>query len=292
MKKGGLIFVSCGQVTTEERALGKQVCALVKEITPHEPYFAENQNTLEGFTQNILDSLDNAVCLIAIMHPRGIVTFPDNKQEIRGSVWIEQEIAIAAYITQILKRPLKIAPYMHRSIRREGMRDQLLLNAVTFSDDSEVLKHLRELLPHWSELPASLKITAPPKVRVALKRGHASNYLFEYTNDEDEALFVREVRLFAGNAETGKVELTEPIRPDESTLWKLQPHTSFTFGKAIVHQTNPAGSLVRMNSNEGIFFNMYIDIVTSVEMRGQLCEVRQTIYVKVNATNAEIVQLA
>jgi hypothetical protein len=59
-----------------------------------------------------------------------------------------------------------------------------------------------------------------------------------------------------------------------------------------VNQTNPATSLVRMNSNEGIFFNTYIDIVVIVEMRGQPSEVRQTIYVRVNATNNEIVQLA
>ncbi len=291
MKKG-LIFISCGQVTAEEKALGKQVCALVKDLTPHEPYFAENQNSLEGLTQNILGSLDNSVGLIAIMHPRGMVTFPDNRQDIRASVWIEQEIAIAAYITQILKRQLKIASYIHHSIRREGMRDQLLLNAVLFTDAAEILTHLRDILPTWKDLPTSLKMTAPPKVRVALKRGHASNYLLEFANDEDEAVLIREVRLLAGNVETGKVELTEPLKPDDPNSWKVAPHTSSTFGKTIINQTNPATSLIRMNSNEGIFFNAYIDIVVTVEMRGQPSEVRQTIYVRVNATSNEIVQLA
>src|SRR5258708_15126463 len=165
MKKG-LIFISCGQVTAEEKTLGKQVCALVKDLTPHEPYFAENQNSLEGLTQNILGSLDDSVGLITIMHPRGIVTFPDNRQDIRASVWIEQEIAIAAYITQILKRQLKIASYIHHSIRREGMRDQLLLNAILFTAAAEVLTHLRDILPTWKDLPASLKRTTPPKVGI------------------------------------------------------------------------------------------------------------------------------
>jgi hypothetical protein len=86
-----LIFVSCGQVTDEEKALGRQVCSLVVEMTPHKPYFAENQNTLESFTNNILGSLDDAVGLIAVMHPRGVVTFPNNQQEVRGSVWIERK---------------------------------------------------------------------------------------------------------------------------------------------------------------------------------------------------------
>ena len=291
MKKGGLIFVSCGQVTSAEKTLGKQVCSLVKDLTPHEPYFAENQNSLEGFTQNILGSLDDAVGLIAIMHPRGIITFPDNHQEIRASVWIDQEIAIAAYITQILKRPLKIAPYIHYSIRREGMRDQLLLNAVPFVGDSEVLDHLRGLLPAWKDLPVSLKISSPPKIRVALKRGHVSNFLIEYANDEDEPIFIRATRLFTGNSETGKVEISDPILPDSPSDWKVQPHSSQTFGKAVHHQKNPGASLVRMNSNAGIFFNTYVDFVVSFEMRGQLYEARQTIYVKVSATNNELVPL-
>ena len=148
-----------------------------------------------------------------------------------------------------------------------------------------------DTLPTWKDLPASLKISAPLKVRVALKRGRVSNFLLTYTNDEDEVIFIREVRLFTGNTETGKVELTEPIKRDDPDAWKVAPHTSATFGKTI-NQTNPAASLVRMNSNEGIFFNTYMDVVVSVEMRGRASEVRQTIYVRVNATSNEIVQLA
>src|SRR5579864_288302 len=94
----GVVFVSCGQMTEEEKSLGNQVCALVRNLTPHQPYFAENQSSLEALTTNILASLDEAVGLIAIMHPRGVVTFPDKHQQIRASVWIEQEIAIAAYL--------------------------------------------------------------------------------------------------------------------------------------------------------------------------------------------------
>jgi hypothetical protein len=162
----GVVFVSCGQMTEEEKSLGNQVCALVRNLTPHQPYFAENQSSLEALTTNILASLDESVGLIAIMHPRGVVTFPDKHQQVRASVWIEQEIAIAAYLTQILKRPLKIAPYIHREIHREGMRDQLLLNAVPFVADSEVLDHLRTFLPNWKDLPLSLKTSSPPKLRV------------------------------------------------------------------------------------------------------------------------------
>lgn len=284
--KPGLIFISCGQVTHEEKTLGKDVCALVRDLTLHEPYFAETQNSLEALTRNILGSLDDAVGLIAIMHPRGVVTFPDMRQEIRASVWIEQEIAIAAYITQILKRPLRIAPYIHRDIRREGMRDQLLLNAVPFTVGSEVLDHLGTVLSGWGDLSTSLKAKSPPKLRVGLEFGHVSNFLLKYTNDGDEPIFIRVTRLYSG-----KVELTEPLTPDEPDQWRVNAHTSISFGKTIVHQTNPAASLVRMNSNQGIFFETEMDIVVSCESRGQLFDIRQTLYVKVNATNNQIVPL-
>ena len=40
------VFVSCGQYSEEERALGKRVAVLVRECTPFDGYFAENQTTL------------------------------------------------------------------------------------------------------------------------------------------------------------------------------------------------------------------------------------------------------
>jgi hypothetical protein len=145
----GLIFVSCGQVTPEERKLGGDISDLIRELTPYRPYFAENQTTLEGFTHNILDNLNKAVGFIAIMHPRGIVKLHDGKEETRGSVWIEQEIAIAAFMAQILRHEIRIAAYIHTEIRREGMRDQLLLNALPFSRDSQVIESLQGILPTW-----------------------------------------------------------------------------------------------------------------------------------------------
>lgn len=50
----GLIFVSCGQATEAERALGKGATVLVTEETGGQAYFAQNQSSLEGLTENIL----------------------------------------------------------------------------------------------------------------------------------------------------------------------------------------------------------------------------------------------
>jgi len=151
--KRPLIFVSCGQVTAEERKLGEEVCRLIEELTPYESYFAENQTTLDGVSENILGALNRSSGLLAIMHPRGIVSSPTGRQHTRASVWIEQEIAIAAFLAQRLGRQLSILAYIHKDIEREGVRDKLLLNARSFESHDEILKHLRSTLPAWKVEP-------------------------------------------------------------------------------------------------------------------------------------------
>lgn len=150
-----LIFVSCGQSTPAERKLGQAIAAMVEKETDCRAYFAEIQNSLEGVTENILKRLGTAVGFIAIMHPRGVVTNPHSdsgKSWVRGSVWVEQEIAIAAFISQALDRRIRVRAYVHKSILREGLRDKLHLNPQLFADDSEILNDLAVELPSWRDL--------------------------------------------------------------------------------------------------------------------------------------------
>jgi hypothetical protein len=115
------------------------------------------------------------------MHPRGNVTNPHDPQVgtwVRGSVWVEQEIAIAAFLTQALSRSLEARSYVHESIRREGLRDKLILNSIPFSDDSAILTDLATFLPKWKLLqprkaPLSLKAIINHQ-RVAIPGGPAS----------------------------------------------------------------------------------------------------------------------
>jgi hypothetical protein len=175
-----LVFVSCGQSTPGERELGKAVAKLVEEKTTCTTYFAENQTTLEGVTENILKRLNDAVAFIAIMHPRGDVSNPTDRSEpprVRGSVWVEQEIAIAAFISQALGRPMQVRSYIHQSIRLEGLRDKLHLNPVRFDNDSDILDDLTSFLNSWRELgqqhriePLSLKANIKHQ-RVAIPGG-------------------------------------------------------------------------------------------------------------------------
>ena len=137
-----IVFISCGQATNEEITLGNSIVQLIdKHLPPCTGYFAQKQNSLDGLSRHIFGSLDKCVGLIAVMHHRGTVT-TRSKEHVRASVWIEQEIAIAAFLTQVQNRKIQVAVYIQNGIEREGARDQLLLNAHNFDSDDEVLRHL------------------------------------------------------------------------------------------------------------------------------------------------------
>jgi hypothetical protein len=52
-----LVFVSCGQSTPTERELGEAVARLVEQETGCRSYFAQNQTTFDGVTENVLKAL-------------------------------------------------------------------------------------------------------------------------------------------------------------------------------------------------------------------------------------------
>lgn len=144
-----LVFISCGQFTPDEISLGTAVEALVRDETDLDPYFAEQQNSLDDLTANILSNLNRAAGFIAIMHHRGEFDSP-NGHVIRGSVWIEQELAIASFIQHVLGRRIEVALYLQRGIGREGIRQQLRLKPIEFDTSDDVLTDLRARLKSWT----------------------------------------------------------------------------------------------------------------------------------------------
>jgi len=146
-----LVFISCGQWHDHEKRLGQDLLAAVNETAPLRGYFAEYQSSLSNLSRHIFEALDQCVALVAVMHQRGIVMTPDG-QIMRASVWVEQEVAIAAFLTERLSRRIEIAAYIQKGISLEGLRSQLILNPVEFETDDEVLSHFKSLLPTWKTL--------------------------------------------------------------------------------------------------------------------------------------------
>jgi hypothetical protein len=186
------IFISCGQYIASEKALGKQVCDVGRKFN-YEPYFAGNQSNLHGLHENILKKLNEAAGLVVIMHPRGEVHYSAAAKQIRGSVWIEQEIAIAAFMTHCLGRHIETAAFIHEDIKREGIRDLLHLNPVSFRADDEVLAQLPAKLNEW-KLSASgcrLKISYE-KVRIT---GERHDYRMDFFVENTGATRLEEYQL-------------------------------------------------------------------------------------------------
>ena len=114
-------------------------------MTGLDGYFAEYQSSLEGLTANIFNSLYESAAFIAVMHRRdGLL--PDGKH-FRGSVWVEQEIAIASFMVQTLGTSLPSRAYVQEGIPLEGVRGFIILNPIVFNTNQNILADLESWLP-------------------------------------------------------------------------------------------------------------------------------------------------
>lgn len=148
-----VVFISCSQ-QEGEKELGQRIAALVDEHGL-KPYFAENVNTVETLTNTIFTNLKKAAAFIAVMHPRGAVSDKDGKpHHQRASVWVEQEIAIAAFLKYAFEHSIEVELFIHKDINlyREGVREHLRLSPTEFTSADEVLAKLRSVLPTWRSL--------------------------------------------------------------------------------------------------------------------------------------------
>jgi hypothetical protein len=191
------IFISCGQFTDAEKRLGKQIAQMVRNLTDFEPFFAEEVQDLNGLDANILTALQNCVAFITVLHPRGTITRPDKPAHTRGSVWIEQEIAIATYIQRVEKRALPIIAFKHRLVGREGIRDLIQLNPIDFTDESEVLVALSERLLAWKSLKPSTGIRVElDSIKSKPQDGHPISTLrIALVNDTSQRIIAYDVEV-------------------------------------------------------------------------------------------------
>lgn len=241
------VFVSCGQFTDEERTLGKQIAELVTDCTPFKGYFAENQTTLETLTENVLRRLYESVGLIVIMHHRGTVQTP-NRTLTRGSVWVEQEIAVATLMQQILKRPLHVALFIQKGIAIEGIRQQLQLNPVEFVHGEEVVARLRTILPAWQS-PLYVgdeeirKRVDSAEVSIRIDNGHNTNVTLEIENHSTMDLTVKSMLMRSKDTKVcGPVYLSDGVNPEIPAKRKIP--IRFTAEKNVVLSIESVNELV------------------------------------------------
>ena len=175
------------------------------------------------------------------MHPRGKIIRPDGSTHIRASVWIEQEIAIATYIQRVEKKALPVIAFVHQSVGREGIRDLLHLNPKSFTDESEVLAALPDLLQRWRTL-------ASFGIRVQLQSGgltmeqeHWIRQLsVNLVNDSNQRItsFNCQVRLPAGILKHWSAHNPVEVKSDDQRYRYFSVDEKFK-GPIAPHQTIP-----------------------------------------------------
>ena len=233
------IFVSCGQFTAGEKALGKAIVEMVDKVPGLKAYFAEEVQDLNGLVSNILGKLHECDGFITVMHGRGTMARPNGPEFTRASVWIEQEIAIATYIRHIEKRPLPVIAFRHRSVGLEGIRSLVHLNPIEFTDESEVLAALPPLLQRWQGLPATGIRVELRSITMALRDGHPLRRIeVNLVNDSHERIkeFTCLVRVPAGlrkhfsgpESHAHQMAATDPsyalFRVNERNVRPIEPH--------------------------------------------------------------------
>jgi hypothetical protein len=142
-----LIFVSCGQVTEEEKQLGTAVKNLVDSTESFEAYFAETVHDLSALGQHILDALHRCSGAISFLHKRGVVTGPLGEEwGVRSSVWVNQEIAILAFRNFLDFAKLPILVFKDNEVRIEGAMTSFIVNPLPLLNVPDTLTAVKKWL--------------------------------------------------------------------------------------------------------------------------------------------------
>ncbi len=124
-----LIFVSCGQITEDEKSLGKLVKDAIEATPGFEAYFAETVQDLETLGHHVLDGIQQCAGAIVVLQDRGVVTHSDGTEwGHRSSVWVNQEVAILAYRQLSESKKIPILAFVDPSVKLEGAMTSLIIN--------------------------------------------------------------------------------------------------------------------------------------------------------------------
>lgn len=132
------VFISCGQRNDREKDIGL-ACKNYFESRGFASYFAEEVHSLEALTENIFRHLRSSEYFVFIDFKRE--QLPDGT--FRGSVFVNQEIAIAAFLE------IEPAGFHETEVMREGVIQHLIANPTYFDDKDDLLEKLHESTKEW-----------------------------------------------------------------------------------------------------------------------------------------------
>jgi|GEM_PF-5315626 len=130
--EAGLIFIACGQAEEREKTLGIKVKKYLSK-RGFNAFFAEKENDLSSLTSHIFHNLHNCAGFIGILHKRS--------GNYETSVWINQEVAIAAFIHSQLRKVPSLILY-EEGIAEEGLIKYTIANPLRFNSDGQALGHI------------------------------------------------------------------------------------------------------------------------------------------------------
>lgn len=129
----GLIFIACGQLTDREKTLGLSIEKLLKKYNV-DTFFAEIAHDLEDLNSHIFKNIDSGTGFVAILHRRNKI----DGSKFDTSVWINQEIAIAAFL-KFKGKEIPSLILLEEGAEQEGLIKYTIANPLQFKSDEEAL---------------------------------------------------------------------------------------------------------------------------------------------------------
>jgi len=123
-------------------------------------------------------------------------------------------------------------------------------------------------------------------VTACIRQGIATSFLIDVQNESDEKVIVEEVEVFSND----NIRLTDPARPPENHSWQLAPRASLPISWHA--HPDPAGALIKMNSQRGALFQTEVRIAVSIKVLGKQKRCESKLCVRVDAFQQKIIQLA
>ena len=142
-----LVFVSCGQLRSEERQLGQRIKTEIDATDGFKAYFADSVQSLSGLSEHIFDALRRCTAAVVVLHPRGQVLAEEGRDlGMRSSVWINQEMAVLAYRQFFERSRIPILAFKEESVTLEGAMTAFIVNPKPLVDEESIVLEVRSWL--------------------------------------------------------------------------------------------------------------------------------------------------